>query len=42
MFFNKNEIFSGEQEKRIHYSCEDGLEKAILMMPIGDPRDRFF
>ena len=39
-------------KKKIHYLCEDGIEKplmiyvchhsASLMMPIGDPRDRFF
>ena len=43
----------GEQEKRIHYLCEDGIEKSVphvtvchhsasLVMPISDPRDRFF
>ena len=44
---------SGEQEKMIHYSCEDGIENpslaitdchhsASLMMQIGNPRDGFF
>ena len=52
-FQDKNEVFSGEQEKRIHYSCEDGIEKpsiaitvrhlsAGLVLPNGDPRDGFF
>ena len=48
---NKN---SGEQKKRIHYSCEGRIEKnpslgitvchhsASLVMPNGDPRDGFF
>ena len=40
-------------KKRIHYSCEDGIEKPVprdpychhlasLLMPIGDPQDVFF
>ena len=40
-------------KKRIHYSCEDGIEKsplkmivchhsASLVIPIGDPQDGFF
>ena len=39
--------------KKIHYLCEDGIEKSVpritdchhaasLVMPIGDPRDGFF
>ena len=29
----QNAVLSGEQEKRIHYTCEDGIEKSV-------PRDR--
>ena len=25
----KNEVLSGEQAKRIHYSCADGIEKSV-------------
>ena len=54
MFFRlQNGVFSGEQEKIIHYSCEGGIENPSLaindchhskslMMTIGDPPDGFF
>ena len=46
-------MYSVVSKKRIHYSCEDGIEKPVprdhrlsslasLVMPNGDPRDRFF
>ena len=51
LLLNKNAEFKSEQEKGIHYSCEDGEKNlslvithhsASLVMPIVDPRDRFF
>ena len=49
---NKNKEFNVKQEKRIHYLCDDGIEKSVprdhrlsslgnLRMPKGDPRDIF-
>ena len=41
---NINEVLSGEQEKRIHYSCESGIEKSVPRdhrLSTGDPRDGF-
>ena len=43
-------MLRGGQEKRIHYLCEDEIEKSVtrdhclssLVMHIGDPWDRFF
>ena len=41
--FNINEVLSGEQEKNIHYSCEDGIEKSVprdhRLSSLGKPRD---
>ena len=54
IFSKINEVNSGEEKRLIHNSCEDGIEKnpslaitdchhsACLVMPIGDPRYRFF
>ena len=43
MFFsNKNEVFSGDQEK-INYLCGDGIEKSVprdhRLSSLGKPRD---
>ena len=43
MFSNINEVFSGEQEKRIHYSCRESIEKSVprdhCLSSLGKPRD---
>ena len=40
---NINEVLSGEQETRINYSCEDGIEKSVprdhRLSSLGKPRD---
>ena len=39
----KNVVFSGEQEKNIHYLCEDGIERSIpqdhRLSSLGKTRD---
>ena len=50
-FLNKNAVFHGEQ-KIIHYSCENGIKKAVpldqhlstinIPVPNGDPWNGFF
>ena len=53
MFFQCKMMYLVMSKKRIHYSCEGGIENpylvitichhsASLVMPIGDPRDGFF
>ena len=41
-FININEVLSGEQEKRIHYSYEDGIKKSVphdhRLSSLGKPR----
>ena len=44
MFFQyKNAVLSGKQEKRIHFSCEDGKEKSVprdhRLSSLEKPRD---
>ena len=42
-FKDKNAVFNGEQKHKLHYLCEDGIEKSVphdnLLSPLGKPRD---
>ena len=54
LFFQYEMRYLVVSKKKIHYSCEDGIEKSVPHdhclssfgkprdAPIGDPRDRFF
>ena len=42
MFFAYTMRYLVVARKIIHYSCEDRIEKSVLAMPVGDPRDGFF